>query len=204
MCEDYKTYIMTMTNYGDGKLYPSLRSRYFHFVKGGSCLLSGKHEMRGKRKRRRSISPVTIVLAMLLVIALVVIAWLLMRDGTAKPPEASQPVATESVEKLTDSIDIPGFGELHFKAGQTEQNMTVPNPPQNFCWFKVSLVLEDGTVLWTSELIAPGEKSEKVVLNEPLEKGEYKNAMLKYQCFADEAEQEALNGAETKLTIIVK
>lgn len=166
--------------------------------------MSGKHEMRGKRRRSSSTSPMTVILAVLLVIALGVIAWLLIQGGNEKPPDNPQPEQTEPVEKLTDSIDIPGFGELHFKAGQTEQNMTVPNPPQNFCWFKVSLVLEDGTVLWTSELIAPGEKSEKVVLNEPLEKGEYKNAMLKYQCFADEAEQNALNGAETKLTIIVK
>ena len=113
-------------------------------------------------------------------------------------------VTAFAADSTTLTAEIPGFGELHFKAGQTEQNMTVPNPPQNFCWFKVSLMLEDGTVLWTSDLIAPGEESEKVVLNEPLEKGEYKNAMLKYQCFADEAEQNALNGAETKLTIIVK
>lgn len=166
--------------------------------------MSGEHETHGKRARRNSTSPATVILAVLLVIALGVIAWLLIKDGTAKPPDNPQPEQTEPVEKLTDSIDIPGFGELHFKAGQTEQNMTVPNPPQNFCWFKVSLVLEDGTVLWTSDLIAPGEQSGKVVLNEPLEKGEYKNAMLKYQCFADEAEQKALNGAETKLTIIVK
>ena len=166
--------------------------------------MSGQHETHGKRARRNSTSPATVILAVLLVIALGVIAWLLIKDGTAKPPDNPQPEQTEPVGKLTDSIDIPGFGELHFKSGQTEQNLTVPNPPQNFCWFRVSLVLEDGTVLWTSDLIAPGEESEKVVLNEPLEKGEYKNAMLKYQCFADEAGQNALNGAETKLTIIVK
>ena len=166
--------------------------------------MSGQHETHGRRVRRRSASPATVILAVLLVIALGVIAWLLIKGGVNKPPDNPQIEQTEPVEKLTDSIDIPGFGELHFKAGQTEQNMTVPNPPQNFCWFKVSLVLEDGTVLWTSDLIAPGEESEQVVLNEPLEKGEYENAMLKYQCFADEAEQKALNGAETKLTIIVK
>jgi len=165
--------------------------------------LSGQHETHGRRARRNSTSPVTIVLAVLLVIALAVIAWLLIKDGTAKPPDNPQTEQTEPVEKLTDSIDIPGFGELHFKAGQTEQNMTVPNPPQNFCWFKVSLVLEDGTILWTSDLIAPGEESEPIVLSTPLERGIYKNAMLKYQCFADEAEQKALNGAETKLTLKV-
>ena len=166
--------------------------------------MSGQHETHGRRRKRNSTSPATVILAVLLVIALGVIAWLLIQGGNEKPPDNPQPEQTEPVEKLTDSIDIPGFGNLYFKAGQTEQNLTVPNPPQNFCWFKVSLMLEDGTVLWTSDLIAPGEKSEKVVLSEPLEKGEYKNAMLKYQCFADEAEQNALNGAETKLTIIVK
>ena len=166
--------------------------------------ISGQHQSSRRRVKRSGISPVTVVLAVLLVIAIGVIAWLLIQGGNEKPPDNPQPEQTEPVEKLTDSIDIPGFGELHFKAGQTEQNMTVPNPSQNFCWFKVSLVLEDGTVLWTSDFIAPGEQSGKVVLNEPLEKGEYKNAMLKYQCFADEAGQQALNGAETKLTIIVK
>ena len=166
--------------------------------------MSGQHETHGKRRKRNSTSPATAILAVLLVIAIGVIAWLLIQGGNEKPPDNPQPEQTEPVEKLTDSIDIPGFGELHFKAGQTEQNMTVPNPSQNFCWFKVSLVLEDGTVLWTSDFIAPGEQSGKVVLNEPLEKGEYRNAMLKYQCFADEAGQQALNGAETKLTIIVK
>ena len=144
--------------------------------------MSGQLQTHGRRARKRSASPVTIVLAVLLVIALGVIAWLLIQGGNEKPPDNPQPEQTEPVEKLTDSIDIPGFSELHFKAGQTEQNMTVPNPPQNICWFKVSLVLEDGTVLWISDLIAPGEESEQVVLNEPLEKGEYKNAMLKYQC----------------------
>ena len=166
--------------------------------------IRGQHQSSRRRVKRSGISPATVILAVLLVIALGVIAWLLIGGGNEKPPDNPQSEQTEPVEKLTDSIDIPGFGDLHFKTGQTEQNMTVPNPPQNFCWFKVSLVLEDGTVLWTSDFIAPGEQSGKVVLNEPLEKGEYKNAMLKYQCFADEAGQQALNGAETKLTIIVK
>lgn len=165
--------------------------------------MSRQHETHGRRRKRRSTSPVTIVLAVFLVIALAVIAWLLIKDGTAKPPDDPQSEQTEPVEKLTDTIDIPGYTEIIFKAGVTEQDDTIVNPPQNFCWFKVSLVLEDGTILWTSDLIAPGEESEPIVLSTPLERGIYKNAMLKYQCFADEAEQKALNGAETKLTLKV-
>ena len=165
--------------------------------------MSGEHRTHDKRARRNSTSPVTIVLAVLLVIALGVIAWLLIQGGNEKPPDNPQPEQTEPVEKLADSIDIPGYTEIIFKAGVTEQDDTIVNPPQNFCWFKVSLVLEDGTILWTSDLIAPGEESEPIVLSTPLERGIYKNAMLKYQCFADEAEQKALNGAETKLTLKV-
>ena len=165
--------------------------------------MSGQHETHGRRVRRRSASPATVILAVLLVIALGVIAWLLIKGGVNKPPDNPQSEQTEPVEKLTDTIDIPGYTEIIFKAGVTEQDDTIVNPPQNFCWFKVSLVLEDGTVLWTSDLIAPGGESEPIVLNVPLERGIYGNAMLKYQCFADEAEQKALNGAETKLTLKV-
>lgn len=165
--------------------------------------MSGQHEIHGRRQKRRSTSPVTIVLAVLLVIALGVIAWLLMQSGNTTPPDNPQPEQTEPVEKLTDTIDIPGYTEIIFRAGVAEQDDTILNPPQNFCWFKVSLVLEDGTVLWTSDFIAPGEESEPIVLSMPLERGIYKNAMLKYQCFADEAGQKALNGAETKLTLKV-
>ena len=92
-----------------------------------------------------------IVIAVLFVITLVVIAGLLIRDRDRKTPDL-QSEQTETMEKLTDGIDIPGFDSLYFIADQAEQNMTVPNPPQNFCWFKVSLVLEAGTVLWTSGL----------------------------------------------------
>lgn len=165
--------------------------------------ISGQHQSSRRWVKRSGISPVTVVLAVLLVIALGVIAWLLIQSGNEKPPDNPQPEQTEPVEKLTDTIDIPGYTEIIFRAGVAEQDDTILNPPQNFCWFKVSLVLEDGTVLWTSDLIAPGGESEPIVLNVPLERGIYENAMLKYQCFADEAEQKALNGAETKLTLKV-
>lgn len=164
--------------------------------------MSRQHESCFSRVKK-SISPVTIVLAVLLIISLGVIVCLLSDGRGTGTPEYPHPKQTPPAEKLTDSIDLPGFGELHFKAGRTEQNLSVPNPAQNFCWFKVSLLLDDGTVLWTSDMIAPGEESGKAVLSTVLEEGEYTDAVLKYECFADEAGQNALNGAETSLTIIV-
>ena len=108
------------------------------------------------------------------------------------------------MEKLTDTIDLPGYDWIPIKAGTLEQEQTFSNPPQNFCWIKVSLKLEDGTLLWASELIAPGESSAPVILSQTLEPGEYQNAILKYECFRMDEALSPLNGGEIHLTLKVK
>lgn len=120
-------------------------------------------------------------------------------------PERSAPEASsDEVEKLKDGIDLPGYGILTFKSDTLEQEMRFPNPPQNSCYIRASLILEDGTVLWTSELIEPGQSSDPVVLGTPLARGEYKNAVLKYECFLMNEERTPMNGAAVDLTLKVK
>lgn len=122
-----------------------------------------------------------------------------------KAPDPNQPEeTTEPVEKLTDSIDLPGYEWIPLVSGKLEQEQTFSNPPQNFCWIRALLRLEDGTILWTSELIAPGESSDPVVLSQTLEPGEYQNAILKYECFRMDDDLSPLNGGEVKLTLKVK
>lgn len=150
-----------------------------------------------------------VILGLFLVIAILALIWKQLDEGNAEAPKSTEPditeqVQNESVEKLTNSISAPGYISLEFKANETEQNIVLPNPPENFVWFRMSLILEDGTVLWTSNLVAPGDISEPIVLGKPLEEGEYANAVLKYDSFADEAGRNALNGVATPLTIIVK
>ena len=144
----------------------------------------------------------TVVLAVLLVIALVVIARLLIQGGNEKPPDNPQPEQTEPVEKLTDSINLPGYGSLDLKADTTEQDLTLHNPEENSCQIRISLILEDGTVLWTSELLQPGERCAPIVLNSPLQKGMY-NATLKYECFTTDETMTQLNGAQAQLLLKV-
>ena len=108
-------------------------------------------------------------------------------------------VSTAPVEKLTDSISLPGYGGLNLEAGIKEQNLFLPNPAENFCQIRISLILEDDTVIWTSELVKPGEFAQ-VVLNEALEAGEY-NAILRYECFQMDQNQTPLNGATTQLVL---
>ena len=142
--------------------------------------------------------------------SLVVAVWAIGTRGV-KDPEPSPPQetteadkTTEPIEKLTDGIDLPGYNWIPLTSGKLEQEQTFPNPPQNFCWIRASLRLEDGTVLWTSELIAPGESSAPVVLSRTLEPGEYNNAVLKYECFRMDEALSPLNGGEVKLTLKVK
>lgn len=109
-----------------------------------------------------------------------------------------------TVEKNPDSIAIPGYEMLELKAESREQSLCLPNPPQNCCYFQIYLYMEDGTMLWQSELIAPGTNSKPIVLSKTLEKGMYPNAILRYSCYRMGEELTPLNGAETKLTLWVK
>ena len=112
--------------------------------------------------------------------------------------------ATEPVEKNQGRISIPGFEVLELQAGVQQQTVVLSNPAENTCLFRISLILEDGTVLWTSQEVQPGQDSDPIFLSQPLGAGEFPNAKVKYECFAQDEERTPLNGAETKLTLKVK
>lgn len=67
----------------------------------------------------------------------------------------------------------------------------------------MSLILADGTVLWESDLVAPGKAIYDLTLMEALDAGEYADTILKYECFAMDDAQTPLNGSEIKLTLNV-
>ena len=117
-----------------------------------------------------------------------------MTDSTTSPV----------IEKTPDSIAIPGYEILELKADSKEQSLIMPNPPQNCCYFQISLYMEDGTLLWQSELIEPGASSKPIVLSKALDKGMYPRAILRYSCYRMDENLSPLNGAETKLTLWVK
>lgn len=144
------------------------------------------------------------VLAICTMASLAVAIWAISTRNPATIAPTPPVETKEPVEKLMDTIDLPGYDWIPLKAGTLEQEQTFPNPPQNFCWIKVSLKLEDGTLLWTSELVAPGESSAPVILSQALEPGEYQNAILKYDCFRMDEALSPLNGGEMHLTLKVK
>lgn len=176
-----------------------------------------------KNSRKDIVISVLIIVVILLIVAFVILAMVFrntMRkgsDSTTAPQTVSQTVqsteessvageTTTKKKKNTDTIDIPQRGFLTFAADTVEQTNTVTNPEQNFCYFKVTLKLADGTVLWQSDYIAPGESSEPMKLNKPLKKGSYEKAVMLFECFAlnDDGTYRQVNGANNILTILVK
>ena len=161
---------------------------------------------KGRYKKPSSNQFPLMLLILLLVLTLTVAIFLLKGCNSilAIIPDNEADSTAASVEKNLDSIAIPGYEMLELKAGIKEQSLCMPNPPQNCCYFQICLYLEDGTLLWQSELIEPGTNSKPMVLSKTLEKGMYPNAILRYSCYRMDEGLTPLNGAETKLTLWVK
>ena len=138
---------------------------------------------------------------LLVAVIAVLLIWMASDNKDSGIAPEQQNESTAPVEKLTNSISLPGYGGLNLTAGTKEQNLALPNPEENFCQIQISLILEDGTVIWTSELTPPGEQAQ-IVLNEALEKGDY-NATLKYDCFQMDENKTPLNGAACQLVLHV-
>lgn len=143
------------------------------------------------------------LLCFTLILILVVILLLKGCNSKISLGNGNNNTLETTVEKNPDSIAIPGYEVLELQADSKNQILCLPNPHQNVCYFQISLFLEDGTLLWESELIEPGSTSKPIILVQTLEKGTYSNAILKYSCFKMDGKT-PLNGAETKLTLWVK
>lgn len=146
-----------------------------------------------------------ILLIILVVIAVLISVWaIFIKQDMSQTNTDIQNQDSDLIEKNEDTISIPGYEGITLRADSLEQIVSLNNPIQNTCYFVITLYLEDGTRLWQSDYIKPGETSSPIVLTQSLEKGTYPNAVLQYSCFKMDDEKTPLNGAETKLTLRVK
>lgn len=99
-----------------------------------------------------------------------------------------------------EEIAIPGFERLIFTADQRRQDVYFHNPASNSCYFRLTLILENGEVLWHSDLIEPGGEVKEILLADPLNAGTY-SAVLGYECFSLK-DKTPLNGLNVKLKIL--
>lgn len=123
-------------------------------------------------------------------------------EGTPKHVRGTSTSEGARVVKNKNSISVPGYAWINFVADQEEQVTPLRNPIQNDCYFKITMVLEDGTEIWKSDYMEPGEKAEHIKLLQTLPEGTYQNVTLKYDCFSLN-NKSALNNARIKLKLVV-
>ena len=156
-----------------------------------------------------------IIMSVLLLIAIIVILILGLKScngDTPEPPDdtpsvigGGEPIPEEqSKEKDVGNIHLPAYSAMTFKSGTKTQNVVLYNPGENTCLIRISLILSDGTTIYTSELVEPGYYTAPITLVAPMERGMYRDVTLQYECFTNDEAQTPLNGATCKLDITVK
>lgn len=99
-------------------------------------------------------------------------------------------------------IQIPGYSTAEMREGDTSLHLSLGNPAENSCGFYATLKLDDGTVLYKSELLKPGYGLTEVPLSKALESGEY-DAAVYYECVTLDDGHSPLNSAESEFKLIV-
>ena len=169
-----------------------------------------------KKEKNRKLLIIILIIAIALCIAVTV--WALFfrqtNDNTITPETKPQSV----VGKVTDGSDvdheeppetekkgiqIPGYSYAVMNAGDSSLHLSIGNPPANTCGFFATLKLEDGTVLYRSELLEPGYGLTEVPLEKSLDAGEY-TAIVLYECVTLDESHTRLNSAESEFILIVK
>ena len=95
-------------------------------------------------------------------------------------------------------IMIPGYTSMAMNANTKEQTVSIGNPADNMCNFIIVLKLADGTKLFESQELKPGEGLEEI----SIEAGEYQ-AIIEYKCYSIE-DNSPLNGSSAEFQLYVK
>ena len=111
--------------------------------------------------------------------------------GIEKPTQAQKP-----------GTQIPGYSYAEMNAGDTTLKLSIGNPKENEVGMFATLKLKDGTVLYESPLLNPGQGLTDVPLLQTLEKGSY-DAIVVYQCVTLDEKHTPLNAAESGFTLVV-
>ncbi len=100
-------------------------------------------------------------------------------------------------------IKIPGYPSITLPADTETVGVALLNPEGNPCYFTFELALTDtDEVLYTSQLVPPGQAIYEIDLSRPLEAGEY-NAVIRISTTSLE-DGSAMNGANVETVLIVQ
>ncbi len=150
-----------------------------------------------QRNKKRMM--IIIAVCVIIVLLLAIILCLRQCDSNEVKPPTTPTESDKTLDFIPagdeESIRMPGYGGLIFNAGTLQQNSDLHNPAVNKCLFVFSLYLSDGTLIFKSDYVKPGDVLNEITLNQTLEKGLYRNCKLVIDCFVDNETKTQLNGS---------
>jgi hypothetical protein len=129
------------------------------------------------------------------------VAAVALLEEPATAPPATIPIEIIEPPVPAGSIAVPGFERLTVR-GQTLFADNISNPARNDCYFIVVISLADGTEIFRSGILAPGQSVGTAELAHTLTPGIYENVIARYSAYARENLQ-PLNGADVKFLMEV-
>jgi hypothetical protein len=172
-------------------------------------------------KNAVALRAVALVLCIALIAAAVIFVPSLIKSGVKTIADEDLSLAQESIKPDLDQgavdwegvkpqdtggvaagIAIPGYKSITIAANQTDVKVNFNNPEGNPCYFVISLILDDGTVLYQSKMIEPGKGLYDITLTKALSPGQY-GATVKYETYSL-SDQTPMNGAEVQIALIAE
>jgi len=144
-----------------------------------------------------------IIILTLIIIIIIIILLLRSCDNKQIAEIEDKELKYQPYSSEQDSIKIPAIESLSLQADKIPQNVTFENPADNNCYFRISVLLSDETMIYQSNLIKPEEKITEINLTQTLKRGVYSDCLIIYDCFSLE-DQSDLNSAEIKIKIYSK
>ena len=92
---------------------------------------------------------------------------------------------------------------FYLRSYTTEQEIHFENPEDNPFGLIVEVYLGDGTLLYKSDYIAPGESVDNITLEQKLAPGTYHNCVLVYTCCARDFAHTPLTRCDMNIEITV-
>lgn len=168
-----------------------------------------------KQKGEVRISKRTLIIIIMIVLLLIAggvyvgLNWNHWFDNASEEkftPNIDEDASDWSDQQTTDNekqgIKIPGYPSMTIEANKKNVSVALMNPDGNPCYFIFELSLDDtGEVLYTSDMIPPGQAIYEMTLSHGLSAGTYQAKLIIYTISLEDGK--AMNGANMETILIV-
>lgn len=155
-------------------------------------------------RKRSVVISIIIVLLILLFVTIFIVSNNSPNDGSYRPTLPDINLNADdgyTQDQAQRGIKLMAVTGLTFKEGSLEQSVDIPNVSSNEYAFIISIYLADGTEVFKSDYVYPGDTLTSIKLTTELKSGTYKNAVMLYRCYTTDTSHIAVSQCEFPIEI---